>query len=334
MSSFPIVTIVVPTRNRAHLLHRALAGIAAQSFTEYECLVVDDGSTAESRKDCAAIVSEFDDRFRFLPFSMPGVPPTGPSCTRNRGIREGVGEFVAFCDDDDEWIARDHLATAVHVLRESADRTLFFSNMEGRRGGKVTIADWYPGQSGLRAGPLVFDEPAVHEVARTTLSGMLRQVCPHLNTCVIRRDALVQAGLFWERTGYGEDWNVIMRVVDVGQRYFHRPDVTVAFTASSRGSAFNDTPEVERSLLMILNAHHVRHSCRDSALRACARAAESWHLRQLARFQAAAGQHSAALSLVMQALWVFPTPSVAVSALHHGWHAMFVKPGHGRHAQH
>jgi glycosyltransferase involved in cell wall biosynthesis len=332
MSSPPIVTIVVPTRNRAHLLRRALAGIAAQSFTDYECLVVDDGSTAEARLAYDEIVSEFDDRFRFLPFLMPDVPPTGPSCTRNRGIREGVGEFVAFCDDDDEWIARDHLEAAVRVLREGPDRTLFFSNMEGRRGGKVTIADWYPGQPGLRAGPLVLETPAVHEVARTTLSGILRQVCPHLNTCVIRRDALERAGLFWERTGYGEDWNIILRVVDVGQRYFHRPDVTVAFTASTRESAFNDTPEVERSLLMILNAHHVRYSCRDSALRACARASEAWHLRQLAGFQAKAGQHSAALSLVLQAFWVFPTPAVAVSALHHGWHAMLEhgQRGHAR----
>ena len=273
----------------------------------------------------AAIVSEFDDRFRFLAHLKPDIPPTGPSCTRNRGIREGVGEFVAFCDDDDEWIATDHLEAAVRVLREGPDRTLFFSNMEGRRGGKVNIPDWYPGQTSLRAGPLVLDGPAVHEVARPTLSGMLRQACPHLNTCVIRRDALEKAGLFWERTGFGEDWNVILRVVDVGQRYFYRPDITVAFTSATRGSAFNDTPEAERSMLMILNAHHVRYSCRDSALRACARASEAWHLRQLARFQAAAGQHSDALSLVMQALWVFPTPSAAVSALHHGWHAMFFK---------
>ena len=170
MSSSPLVTIVVPTRNRAHLLQRALAGIAAQSFTDYECLVVDDGSTAEARAAYAGIVGAFDHRFRFLTSLAADVPPTGPSCTRNRGIREGAGQFVAFCDDDDEWIAADHLETAIRVLREGPDRTLFFSNMEGRRDGNVTIPDWYPGQTALRAGPLALDRPAVHEVPRTTLS--------------------------------------------------------------------------------------------------------------------------------------------------------------------
>jgi hypothetical protein len=156
-------------------------------------------------------------------------------------------------------------------------------------------------------------------------SGLRRIIWRRRSACSARGRSGRSSSATWERTGYGEDWNVILRVVDVGQRYFHRPDVTVAFTASTRESAFNDTPEAERSMLMILNAHHVRYSCRDSSLRACARALEAWHLRQLARFQALDGQHSAALALVLQALWVFPTPSAAVSALHHGWHAMFVR---------
>lgn len=318
----PVVSVVVPTRNRGHVLRRALEGLAAQTFTEFECLIVDDGSTDEMRQIYASILEDFDDRFRFMVSTPAGGPGTGPAAARNRGIRDSRGEFITFCDDDDQWSAADHLDAAMRVMRQGADRSFFFTNQEGRRDGRVTIPDWYPGQDFLRDGPRVLDQPVIHEVPKATMTRFLGNYCPHLNTVLVRREVMEQAGGFWERAIFGEDWDMVMRLADVSQRFYYRPEATVTFTSAVANSWFNDTPLVERSLLMITAAHHVRYTCRDRSLQVGARKAEGWHLRQLARMKADKGHHGAALSYMMQALWIRPTPKAAIDALRHGWQAV------------
>ncbi len=92
----PAVSVVIPTYNRAHVLGRALKSVLAQTFDDFEVLVVDDGST----DDTEDLVTAFgDSRIRYLAQSEN----RGVGAARNRGLREARGEFVAFLDSDDEW---------------------------------------------------------------------------------------------------------------------------------------------------------------------------------------------------------------------------------------
>jgi glycosyltransferase involved in cell wall biosynthesis len=323
MNAPPVVSIVVPTRNRGHVLRRALDGIAAQTFADFECLIVDDGSSAEVRAICAELLAGFDARFRLLVSTPAGGPGTGPAAARNRGIRECRGEFITFCDDDDQWSAADLLDAAMRVMRQGPDRSFFFGDQQGQRDGKVMIESWYPGQTYLRPdAPRALDQPVVYEVPKETMSRFLGHFCPHLNTVLVRREVMERTGLFWEKAAFGEDWDMVMRLADVSQRFFYRPDPTVTFTSSVADSWFNDTPVLERSLLMMATAHHVRYRCRDGVLRAGARKAENWHLRELARLKAAEGEHRQALSYALQALCTRPTPNTALGVLRHGWQAL------------
>jgi glycosyltransferase involved in cell wall biosynthesis len=103
----PRVSVIVPLYNKRRFIRRALDSIAQQTFTEFEAIIVDDGSTDGS----AQVALEFPDkRFRVIHQTN-----AGPGAARNRGIAEAQGEFVAFLDSDDRWLPA-YLQKAVYAL--------------------------------------------------------------------------------------------------------------------------------------------------------------------------------------------------------------------------
>ena len=101
------VSVIIPLFNKAPYVERALASVSAQSFTDFELIVVDDGSTDESSQ----IVEGYDDpRIHLIKQGN-----AGPGAARNRGLDEARGELVAFLDADDEWLP-DYLAESVRLL--------------------------------------------------------------------------------------------------------------------------------------------------------------------------------------------------------------------------
>ena len=91
----PLVSVVVPSRNRARFLRRTLRAILAQEAVDLEVIVVDDGST----DDTAAMAAAFDSRV----VTLRNQSPAGVSAARNRGIASAQGDWISFCDDDDLW---------------------------------------------------------------------------------------------------------------------------------------------------------------------------------------------------------------------------------------
>ena len=88
-------SVVIPTHNRARLLERALRSVSSQTFTEFEAIVVDDGSTDATQQTLA---SRRSFPFRYVTHERA----MGVAAARNRGVVEAAGEFVVFLDDDDE----------------------------------------------------------------------------------------------------------------------------------------------------------------------------------------------------------------------------------------
>jgi glycosyltransferase involved in cell wall biosynthesis len=104
----PFVSVIVPLFNKAPYVSRALNSLKSQSFTDFEVIIVDDGSTDGG----AEIAESFsDERFRVVRQAN-----AGPGAARNRGIEMARGELTAFLDADDDWLpsylrrAVDHLA--------------------------------------------------------------------------------------------------------------------------------------------------------------------------------------------------------------------------------
>ncbi|WP_331234426.1 glycosyltransferase [Natronorarus salvus] len=103
----PLVSVVVPTYDRASVLPRAIESVLAQTHGGLELLICDDGST----DDTESVVADYDDdRIRYLPGENRGA-----NAARNRGIRAAMGDLVSFLDSDDEYHP-ERLARTVDAL--------------------------------------------------------------------------------------------------------------------------------------------------------------------------------------------------------------------------
>jgi GT2 family glycosyltransferase len=102
----PMFSVIIPTYNRAAFVVRAIESVRAQTFTDYEIIVVDDGSTDDTA-DCVAATG-----VRYIPQTNQG-----PGVARNRGITEARGTYCTFLDSDDWWPAWT-LTTYAKVLHQ------------------------------------------------------------------------------------------------------------------------------------------------------------------------------------------------------------------------
>jgi glycosyltransferase involved in cell wall biosynthesis len=93
----PVISVIIPTYNRAHLVGRAIRSVLAQTFQDWELIVVDDGSSDNTEE----VVCSFQDpRICYISHEVN----RGGSAARNTGIKVARGEYVSFLDSDDEWL--------------------------------------------------------------------------------------------------------------------------------------------------------------------------------------------------------------------------------------
>ena len=97
MTLSPTFSVILPTYNRAHVLARAIHSVLAQTYQDFELIIVDDASTDATRD----VVESFgDERIVYIRLARNG----GPSVTRNTGILRATGKYISFLDDDDEYL--------------------------------------------------------------------------------------------------------------------------------------------------------------------------------------------------------------------------------------
>jgi glycosyltransferase involved in cell wall biosynthesis len=93
----PMVSIIIPTYNRAGFIARAIDSALAQTYTDYEIIVVDDGSTDNTKE----VLKPYENKIQYI-----YEENSGSSAARNTGIRAAKGKWLAFLDSDDEWLPK------------------------------------------------------------------------------------------------------------------------------------------------------------------------------------------------------------------------------------
>jgi len=193
------VSVIVPLFNKAPYITRALDSIANQTFKDFEIIVVDDGSTDDSRVRASA---HPDSRIRVL-----SQTNAGPGAARNRGIAEARGELLAFLDADDEWLP-DYLATGVRTFEEQGHylATTTCGYIEFPRG-LSTLPIWQ--KRGIIAG-VQRVSPATSPVL---LSYMLAYMSPW--STLARAEIVRKYGGFYDKRGstFGEDSILWLKVL-------------------------------------------------------------------------------------------------------------------------
>lgn len=208
----PTVSVVLPTRNRAGVLGRAVESVLDQSCGDLELIVVDGASTDRTPD----VVDSFDDgRLRY----RRKEAPEGVSAARNDGVEAARGDLVAFVDADDRW-RTGKLARQVDALQRSSPSTaVVLCGMTKAYGEPLTRG----GASG-----------DVHEAVRRL------DLPTYTSTLLVRADALVRCGGFDERLGCFEDWELCLRLSrEYDFRYLDEP-LVVKGTAGDNVSADPD----------------------------------------------------------------------------------------------
>ena len=107
-----LVSIIIPAYNRAHLIGETLDSVIAQTYNNWECLVVDDGSLDDTEDVIAAYVKQ-DSRIKL--FKRPKAKLKGANACRNIGLTETQGDYVVFFDSDD-LMTENHLEVKVNAI--------------------------------------------------------------------------------------------------------------------------------------------------------------------------------------------------------------------------
>lgn len=114
------VSVIIPTYNRSRYVSKAIDSVLAQTYANYEIIVVDDGSTDNTK----SVLDPYQDIIRYFHQENAGV-----SATRNLGIKESKSEWIAFLDSDDEWLPKK-LEEQVNFINKHPEVVLHAVNLD------------------------------------------------------------------------------------------------------------------------------------------------------------------------------------------------------------
>lgn len=186
------VTVIIPTYNRMETLKRAITSVFRQTYTNYELLIIDDGSTDDTKK---LVTGMNDDRIHYIKSPVN----RGAGNARNIGIRAAKGEFIAFQDSDDEWMDTK-LEKQVAALEAADDKT-----------GMVYTRFFYDlGEKGRIEYPP--DNLSYNEITGDIYQRVLQKNLVGTPTMLIRKECFEKVGMFNTVLRSLEDWDLCIRI--------------------------------------------------------------------------------------------------------------------------
>lgn len=310
----PLVSVCIPHRNRHHMLDRAIRSILAQDYTNYEIIVVDDGSDDPST---TAYLKNLETDFAARGWSLLRQENRYPGAARNLAVRHARGDYVFFMDDDN--VAKPHeLSTFIAIARKTGASIL------------TCLLDIFTGDSPEQAGSdarrLLFLGPAASVGVFENRFGD--------SNALIKREVFDKIGGFHEIYGVNhEDRELFARAVLNGVHMEVIPEALVWYHESA-GGVNNSTPlhaNNMRGILpyleavpdclrdLILTAQGMRYA-NDRMTSIAALLSEERRIQPLVvagKTLAEMGQREAAMSIlnkIMQELKTISTPGLIVEA--------------------
>jgi glycosyltransferase involved in cell wall biosynthesis len=201
-STAPRVSVIIPNYNHAQYVSAAIQSVLSQTYRSFEIIVVDDGSTDNSRE----IVAQFGDQVRYIWQENHGL-----GGARNTGIRASTSEFIGLLDADDQW-QPGYLEQMLRMAEQHPDAAVFYCRAQGMD----VKGDDLPQIFG---GPVAPPGQIYPQLLRANF------LIP--STVLIRRSVLTTVGLFEQtlRAIHGcEDWDLWLRIA---------PDYAIIGTSAS-----------------------------------------------------------------------------------------------------
>jgi len=198
-----MISVVIPLYNKEKSVRATLESVLAQSYTDYEVVVVDDGSTDDSAKVVQSLMAK-SNKIRLI------QKPNGGVCSaRNRGILESKGYYIALLDGDDLW-DKNFLKEQVILIHDFPEAAMWGINFAEMNNGKMirrlttALPDGYRG----------YVENYFKMQGRQS-----DLFCS--SSVVIRRDVFDKVGMFDERIKYAEDSDMWFRIIATEKVVFY-----------------------------------------------------------------------------------------------------------------
>ena len=301
--AMPKVSVIIPTYNRAEFVTKAIQSVLGQSFKDYEIIVIDDGSTDATREALAPYM----DRIHYIHQKNSGV-----SSARNAGILQSRGEWISFLDSDDEWM-ENNLSTQMAHIEEFPRAVAHVANATNvRLDGTETSHFSETGFLSLFDGTecLVPERPL----------RLIIQYGPwFLQSSILHKVTLLQAGLFDTDLSIAEDLDVLARVALKGPFSFcedplakivRRQETVENLTDRAFKNGLYRHRSFSKVYRNILTCGDLRR--REKMATA---AALSRHRRALGTALIAIAEKSEARKLFVKAFSVYPSPRSAFKLL-------------------
>ena len=223
----PAVTVVIPAYNASRYIGQALDSVQAQTFSDYELIVVNDGSSDSYELEQVL-------RSHPLPIIYLSQENKGVSAARNAAIKIAKGEFYAQLDADDQWTP-DYLEAQLQILADNPDVALVYPNATIIADGSDVERDFME------------VSPSEGEV---NFESLVRQQCTVMTCVTARMSAIREAGMFDETLRSCEDFDLWLRVArNVGRITYHRRKL--AIYRRHPGSLSSDRVWMVRHLLSV-----------------------------------------------------------------------------------
>lgn len=184
----PKISVIIPTYNRRVYVQEAIDSVLAQTYTDYEIIVVDDGSTDGTG---AALQERYGERIQYI-----WQENQGESVARNRAINMATGDYIALLDSDDLWLP-EKLEKQMALLQDDPDCAGVYCKAS------FIDAEGHPLSWPPMGRPLDTKDPLAHLALACPVPG---------STAIIRAGLLDQVGLYDPSIQHGEDWDLWLRM--------------------------------------------------------------------------------------------------------------------------
>ena len=188
MNSNPIISILVPTHNRATVFGKTLHSIKNQTFTNWECIVIDDGST----DDTASVMQTFieqDTRFSYL----KNERKKGAPAARNTGLLASTGEYIFFFDSDNILLPNALIEMYEEITKSKSDVCTCYATVLNEKGERTGAFEWNN----------------FGNISEDLLSG---KTYVDYNVALIRKDVFERFGLTDEDCPSYQEWDTHLRL--------------------------------------------------------------------------------------------------------------------------
>lgn len=232
-SGNPVVSIIIPTYNRVEMLEKAIDSVFAQSYTDWELIIIDDASTDETEERMKRLDAK-EDAVRYM--RIPRITGKGISEYLNIGLRNAKGTYIARIDDDDYWCHKDKLKLQVEFLDNNPEYVVV--------GGGVILVD-ENGNELFRYLKKETDE----EIRKFALYSN-----PFTHATVLfKKDVALQLGGY-KNIKHVEDMELWLRMGKVGKLY-NMKEYFITYMTAGQNKSFTQQRENSRTVVDVVKMH-------------------------------------------------------------------------------